>query len=317
MKVFRYFEEYQEKANSILMLRAFRIPIWLRVRTYLIWKRRGKQIRQFMKKVIDVRYDLFLQKKGDTGYDDILEALMKAEDPETKTQFSRSELLDQVVVLFLAGHETSASVLSWAFYILAHQPKHADALAAEALEVFGDDAFPSFKHVHKLKKARDVFRETLRLYPPVSLISREATGRCPLADRKLEPGDTVNISPWLIHRREEIWSDPHAFKPERFSEGENRNEQGAYLPFSLGPRICVGAGFAMQEALLILSTVAKRYVLSPDPSHLPDPVGRLTLRSLNGIQVFISPRTEMPEPSKDSPAEDADPVESGCPFLHD
>lgn len=290
MKVFHYFVDYQEKSTSLNILHTFRIPKWVSIYTYVRWKIKGKQIRSILGKIISERYQEFVEKEGKTEYGDILEAIMGTEDPVTKEKFSRKELTDQIVMLFLAGHETSASALSWSLYILANQPKHADSLTEEAEKIWPEQEIPDFSQIHKLKKARGVFRETLRLYPPVFLFSRESTGKCPVGNLKTSVKDVVSICPWLIHRREELWKDPHAFKPERFEEGENKANQGAYIPFSMGPRVCLGAAFAQQEALLILSTIAKKYHLSSVEGAVPEPIGRLTLRSKNGIYVNFAKR---------------------------
>ena len=314
LEIFHFFEEFQEKSSEINMLKMFRLPRWFSTKNYILWRRRGRQIRKFIGDSIAERHAEFIEKDGKTDYGDILEALMGTEDPVTKTKFSRKELIDQVAVLFLAGHETSASALAWTFYILANQPHHADALAAESENIYSGEGLPDFKHVHKLKKTRDVFRETLRLYPPVTLISRQATGKCPLGDRELDPDDTVNISAWLVHRREQVWSDPHCFKPERFAEGENKNNPGAFLSFSLGPRICVGAGFALQEAMLIISTVVRKYHLTPTPGFTPEPVARLTLRSLNGIKVNMRRRTSPVTPSTNLDQDEDSQDKAKCPY---
>ncbi len=315
-KVFHYFEEYQEKSNSLLMLRLFRLPKWVSLRSYIIWKRRGRQIRNFIGEIIKERHKEFIEKNGETNYGDILEALMDTEDPETKTKFNTKELIDQIVMLFLAGHETSASALSWALYILSNQPEHTEALAAEAQNIFGQNQLPTFRETSKLKKARDIFKETLRLYPPVTQLSREATGKCPVAGHTVAPGTTVNINPWLIHRREKVWENAHAFCPERFSNGESKKNSGSYLPFSQGPRICIGAGFALQEALLILSSITKKYRIKPVSEHTPDPIARLTLRSLNGIKIALVRRDSgIPQEKlfKSAPNETSNSNEE-CPF---
>lgn len=293
--VFRHFEEYQEQCNSLFMLRLWHIPKFFKLKTYLTWKKRGKQIRKFIGDIIKMRHEEFVRLKGKTDYGDILEAVMSTKDPETGTSFSTKELIDQIVMLFLAGHETSASALGWALYILSHQPEHGEALSKEAEEVFGEKSMPTFKETTKLKKTRDVFRETLRLYPPVTQFSRESTGKCPIAGHEVKAKTAVNVNSWLIHRREELWKNPHSFCPHRFSEGENKQNPGAYIPFSMGPRVCIGAAFAQQEALLILSSITKKYYITPDETHTPDPVSRLTLRSDNGIKVRLSRRNQQPE----------------------
>jgi len=333
LEVFHRFEEFQEKASRVNILAAFKLPRWLLPWDYVVWKKRGKQIRDVIGDIIKKRYIEFNEKNGETDYGDILEALMQSTDEVTGTKFNETELIDQIVMLFLAGHETSASALSWSFHILANQPELADELALEAAATYDSLDSIRFADVHKLKKTRDVFKETLRLYPPVAFFGRTSTGEKPLGEHKVEKGAAVTLSPWLIHRHRDVWQDPDDFKPERFREGENKKCPGAYLPFSQGPRICIGAAFAQQEAYMIIATVVRNFKLTPTEGHEPDPASRLTLRSLNGIRVDFTKRTEMPEPpegkegpktarDESSEAQDADAAagfgagapSGGCPF---
>jgi len=196
LEIFEWFEEFQEKASRVAILSAFKLPRWIFPRDYCLWKKRGKQIREEIGVIIKRRYEEFQEKNGETDYGDILEALMQAYDEESQSRFSEVELLDQVVVLFFAGHETSASVLSWSFYILANQKGYADAIAAEADRVYPSLDDVSFGQVHKLKCARDVFRETLRLYPPVAFFGRVAKKEGPLSKKSVTQGDSVMIAPW-------------------------------------------------------------------------------------------------------------------------
>ena len=295
LEVFHKFEIFQEKAIKVNMLAAIKLPRWFFPREYYKWKKSGSQIRNTIGNIIKKRFAEYNEKKGETDYGDILESLMNSTDEVTGTKFDETELIDQIVMLFLAGHETSASALSWAFHILAHQPQAADELAAEAAASYDSLETMTFSEVYKLKKTREVFKEVLRLYPPVAFFSRMATGNKKVGDREVEEGDSISIAPWLIHRHRKLWNDPDLFKPERFKQGENKKNLGAYLPFSQGPRICIGAAFAQQEAYMIIATVMKHHILEPDPDHEPDPASRLTLRSLNGIRLRIKKRRETPE----------------------
>lgn len=315
LDIFHKFEEFQEKANRVNMFAVFKIPSWFSPLNHYLWKKRGKQIRDLLGKVISARYKEYQKKDGDTQYGDILEVLMGQTDEVTNTKFNEVELIDQIVMLFLAGHETSASALSWTFYILANQPEQADALAVEANHNYKDLDSVLFSEVHKLKRTRDVFKETLRLYPPVAFFGRVAKGDSELCGKKVPAGSGVTVAPWIIHRHKDVWSDPNAFNPDRFKQGENKNNSGAYLPFSQGPRICIGAAFALQEALLIISTLTKHYQFEVADGHVPDPVSRLTLRSLNGIKLKIKKRVEIPDPEvlNKYPVA-AEPTEGKCPF---
>jgi cytochrome P450 len=144
-----------------------------------------------------------------------------------------------------------------------------------------------------LRLTRDVFRETLRLYPPVGFFVREAARGCPMRDKQVKAGSTVMIAPWLIQRHRKYWADPDAFDPDRYERDEAASRESlkkAYLPFSMGPRVCLGAAFAQQEAVLILAQLMRHYRLEAVPGHVPEPAGRLTIRSDNGVRLRVHRR---------------------------
>jgi cytochrome P450 len=235
------------------------------------------------------RYEADRGGTPDQGHD-ILGSLITARDPETGAAFSFDELVDHLIVLFIAGHETTASVLSWAFYSLAHCPEVQERVAREVAGAAGKGGL-QYEDIRKLKLARDVFREALRLYPPVAYIIREATEPAEFRGKPVHPGATVVVSPWLMQRHSELWERPDEFDPDRFAtESAKASLKKAYLPFSLGPRGCPGASFAMQEAMLVMATLVSRYRLLPVPGHTPEPASRLTVRSRNGIRLRIEPR---------------------------
>jgi cytochrome P450 len=221
---------------------------------------------------------------------DILSSLIEAHDAETGTGFSETELLDQICMIFLAGHETSATGMAWALYLLANCPHLQERVHQEAVAVFGDRK-PEFGDMRKLAFTRDVFRETLRLYPPVAMVARDSTRTEHMGTREIPPGEVIFVPVWLLHRHKLLWQEPDAFDPDRF-ETENGKEglRCAYLPFSMGPRVCPGASFALQESALVLSELVRRFRFLPVPGHTPEPVSRLTLRSGNGVQLIVEPR---------------------------
>jgi cytochrome P450 len=137
--------------------------------------------------------------------------------------------------------------------------------------------------MRRLKLARDVFRETLRLYPPVSFMSRDATEPTTMRDKEIKPGEMIFLSPWLIQRHVTLWDRPDVFDPDRFSDPASKESQrSAHFPFSAGPHVCLGASFAMQEGILILACLARHFRFEALPNHTPRPLARLTLRSENG-----------------------------------
>ncbi len=229
-----------------------------------------------------------------TAPDDLATKIMTTTDPETGARFDTAEMVDQVAIFFLAGHETSASALAWALYLLATHPQVQEDLAAEAAALDpwlqGGTAAPGFSILSKLPRTRDAFRETLRLYPPVPMLVREASRPEAFRGRPVPPGAQVIVSPWHMGRNERIWPDPHDFRPTRWADPATRAQaRDGYLPFSAGPRVCTGAGFAMAEGVLILAVLLRRFRFAPH-GPAPVPVAHLTVRSGTGITLEVTPR---------------------------
>ena len=292
--IFAAFTRYQKRAGRALMLRLLRLPR-RRLQSYLA--RDAAPIRAWLAAAIDARLNA---PAGHAPGDDLLAALIEARDPETGACFSREQLLDQVCVLFLAGHETSASALGMAVYLLGCFPEVQQRLRAEVLEVLGSRAGApdqplGFEDLRQLSYGAAIFNETLRLYPPLSFFSRESQANTELAGSRCPMRALVTISPWVIQRHEQHWSEPNAFRPERFLSDANADDRrwarDAFLPYGLGPRKCPGAAFAQQEALLVLAELVRRFEVLPDPEHEPELVARLTLRSRNGIRVRLRARS--------------------------
>jgi len=292
--IFAAFTRYQKRAGQALMLRFLRLPR-RPLQGYLA--RDAAPIRAWLAAAIDARLNA---PAGHTPGDDLLAALIEARDPETGACFSREELVDQVCVLFLAGHETSASALGMAVYLLGCFPEVQQRLRAEVLEVLGSRAGApdqplGFEDLRQLSYGAAIFNETLRLYPPLSFFIRESQVNTELAGSRCPLRALVTISPWVIQRHEQHWSEPNAFKPERFlsdaTADDRRWARDAFLPYGLGPRKCPGAAFAQQEALLVLAELVRRFEVLPDPEHEPELVARLTLRSRNGIRVRLRARS--------------------------
>ncbi len=230
--------------------------------------------------------------KSGTAPDDLATKIMTTEDPQTGQRFGTDEMVDQVAIFFLAGHETSASALAWALYLLALYPQWQDRLAAEAQEVLGRGQI-DFSQVSKLRISRDVFRETLRLYPPVPMMVREAA--CPekFRDRAVPKGAQVVLSPWHLHRHTRLWDRPDEFDPARFATKNGKEcMRNAYIPFSAGQRVCTGAGFAMIEGPLLLSLMVQAFRFEIVPGCEPKPVAHLTVRGKNGIWLHVSSRAD-------------------------
>ena len=231
--------------------------------------------------IIDAR------RKGRAHEDDLLQMLLEARDEETGEGMTNAQLRDEVMTMFLAGHETTANALAWTFLLLSRFPQVARTVASEAREVLGgrdgtaDDA-------PRLEQSRRVLSESMRLYPPVWII-----GRSPLEDVQFDgydipKGSLIFISPWVTHRLPEFWDDPEGFDPDRFApERQKQMHRYQYFPFSLGPRMCIGAGFAMLEQQLVLSTLARRFRLDLVPGRQVVPEPLITLRPRNGMAMQV------------------------------
>ncbi len=154
------------------------------------------------------------------------------------------------------------------------------------------DRQPTPADMKKLVLVWNVFRETLRLFPPVGFFARQASESCPMRDKTVPAGASVMIAPWLIQRHRKLWQDPDVFDPDRYANERSRESlRTAYLPFGMGQRVCMGAAFAQQEGALILASVLRHYRLRPVAGHVPQPVGRLTIRSANGVRLVLERRT--------------------------
>ncbi|ECL4319221.1 cytochrome P450 [Campylobacter jejuni] len=282
-KILNAFVTFQEQSVHTAMRRMFRFPKWL---SYVLGDRKrakaGDVIRQVLSDIIKPRYDM----ADNAEFEDILGSLLLVVDADTNKRFSFEEILDQVAMLFLAGHETTASSLTWTLYLLSLYPKEQEKAYEEITQVLQGGAI-EISHLRQFKYITNIFKESLRLYPPVGFFAREAKKDAQVRDKLIKKGSGVVIAPWLIHRHEEFWTNPHGFNPSRF-EGEYKKD--AYLPFGVGERICIGQGFAMQEAILILANILKTYKLELEEGFVPDVVGRLTVRSANGMRIKFSKR---------------------------
>lgn len=289
-KIFDAFVLFQRESPRAALQRVFNFPSWWPFGRAQEKARlaAGQEIRAAIARVIRPRYDA----PDAAEAQDILSSLLKAVDPDTGARFSFDEIVDQVCMLFLAGHETSASALTWSLYLLAEAPEVQEAAYREVAGILSTEV-PSVSAVKKMSLVRDVFREALRLYPPVGFFARECAHASEMRDKKMPEGSLVVVAPWLIHRHEEYWDNPHGFDPARFEKGQQKMPlKDVYLPFGMGPRICIGLAFAMQEAGLILSSLLRDYKFTLAPDFVPEPVGRITIRSENGMRLVLTKREE-------------------------
>ena len=195
---------------------------------------------------------------------------------------------DEAVTLVVAGHETVASALEWAALLLAGDPGLQDRLATEADAALGAGA-PTLATLGELPLARAVVDETLRLYPPAWVVTRRALVDDVLAGHRVPAGALVIVSPWVRHRDAAAWPDPERFDPARFLGAPSRPDSG-YLPFGLGPRLCIGREFALLESTLLLARLTRRWRLAPVAGHRPVPRPRVTVRPRDGVPLAVSRR---------------------------
>jgi cytochrome P450 len=218
---------------------------------------------------------------------DLLDLLRAGEDPETQRRMSLAELRDNLLTFIVAGHETTALTLAWALYLLAFDPEVQERAAAEARAVLSGRAATA-ADLPRLPYIRQVADEALRLYPPAALLSRTALVHDSLGGRVVLPGDTIMLPVYALHRHHLLWDDPDAFDPDRFAPGVTRDRY-AFLPFGGGPRICIGAGFALQEAVIILATLLDRLEFTLT-TRQPEPRMILTLRPQGGVWLNVRER---------------------------
>jgi cytochrome P450 len=217
--------------------------------------------------------------------------LLAARDPESGAGMSDRQLRDEILTIFMAGHETTANELSWVWYLLATHPD-AEARLHEELDRVLGGRMPAFADLAALTWTRMVIEETMRLYPPAHAIARRAIGEDWIGGARIPPGASISISMYVTHRNPNLWPEPARFDPERFAPAAVAcRHRFAYLPFGGGQRVCIGNSFALAEAQLIVAAVAQRYRLRLAPGHPAEPIALLTLRPKNGIWVTLEPRT--------------------------
>ena len=278
--VFHAFRAYQ-RTQPILNIAAFvPLPRWMPRLHKRRTVRAAAEIRRLITRMTERRA---AEIAAGTAPDDLATKIMVTVDPVTGERFGTEEMVDQVAIFFLAGHETSASALGWALWLLAANPEVQERVATE---VAGLE--PDFGAVARLRFTRDVFREVLRLFPPVPMMVRETT--CPedFRGRAVAPGAQVVLSPWHLGRHERIWDAADEFDPDRWAREETKvAARDGWLPFSSGPRVCTGAGFAMVEGVLLLAQLVRAFRFEVVEGRVPVPVAHLTVRARDGVWVRV------------------------------
>ncbi len=228
---------------------------------------------------------------GAPAPNDLLARLMAARDEQTGGGMTEQEVRDQVITIFMAGHETTAMAMTWTWYLLSQHPAEEAKLHAELDSVL-NGRIPNSEDLSRLTYTRSVIDESMRLYPPAHIITREALADDVLAGCRVRKGSNVLIAPWVLHRHRKLWENPGRFDPERFRpECIASRPRFAYLPFGGGRRICIGAAFATAEATLLLATLAQCFKMRLAAGHRVEPQGLITLRARHGMKMVLTPRT--------------------------
>ncbi|MBI1880572.1 MAG: cytochrome P450, partial [Chloroflexi bacterium] len=270
---------FESRLNSLLFLPdSFPTPTNLRLR--------------FATRRLDRIIYRFIRQHRATGQDqgDLMSLLLQAQDADDGSRMTDRQVRDEVMTLFLAGHETTALTLSWVLYLLARHPDIEVRLLAEQQDVLGP-RLPTMEDLPRLPYTEMVLTEALRLYPPAYVVGREALRDYTINGLTIPRGTTVLMSQWVVQRDERFFEAPEQFRPERWAGGlAKRLPRYAYFPFGGGPRLCIGQSFALMEATILLVTILQRFRLTLAPDHPVVPWTSFTLRPKHGIQVVLHRR---------------------------
>jgi len=244
---------------------------------------RGDAGRRYLRSTLSA----IVRERGPEGGDDFLGGMIRDLHSRFPADEAVALAIDNAATFYLAGHETTSNALAWAMYLLASAPEVQDRARAEAVAALAGDAesLPE-----RLPYLRQVLDEAMRLYPPAPRFDREALADDAIGDVTIRKGELVSVWPWLVHRHRKLWDDPDAFDPERFAPGRERERHRfQYIPFGGGPRVCVGARFAIVEALVILAywLSSRRFTLAE--GFAVEPHGAVTLRPRGGLPIDITP----------------------------
>jgi cytochrome P450 len=278
--VHKAIEQYIGDTAKVSLLDVLGAPPWVPRPGRLFTGQAMRATKRLADRSIDAR-----RAEGAKVPPDLLDLLMAGADPESGRKMTTAELRDNLLTFIVAGHETTALTLSWALYLCAFDPAVQAAARAEAQRVLGDRA-ATVADVGSLPLVRRIVDETLRLYPPAAFLSRTAMVADQLCGREVRPGDTVILPIYALHRHRLLWEDADAFRPDRFADPK-AVPRFQYLPFGDGPRICIGASFALQEAVIVLATLLARFRFAPVPGKHPKPVMILTLRPEGGVWLKV------------------------------
>ncbi len=274
-------DAYLEHTSWELAYCLLNLPGWLPHPSKWRMHRAAKRIRSAVWAIVRRR------RAQPDDHDDLLARLLEARDPESGRLMDEEQVVNNVVTLLAAGHETTAKALTWTLYLLARAPDWQERAREEVQRVAGSGPITA-DHLDKLDVVERVLKESMRLYPPIIVIARTPSEPLELMGEHFKPGDQLTIPIYCIHRSEYLWDDPDAFDPDRFlPEREKDYPRCQFLPFGGGARICLGMSFAMMEAKVILATILQQAKIHWDGRYEPEPVSRVTLRARHGMPLGV------------------------------
>ncbi len=263
------------------MMNFFRLPAWIPSPRNLKMKKNRAVLYDTIAKIIDER------RKTKTVHNDLLTMLMEVEDADTRERMTDEQLRDEVITIFLAGHETTANALSYTFFLLAQHPEIKQRIVDEVKRVIGDSEM-SFENLSKLEYTTMVIKESMRLYPPVWGITRDAAKEDVIGGYRIKKGDSIAMSPYAVHRLEKYWENPLQFDPERFSPERMKNiHRYAWFPFGGGQRFCIGNNFAMMEMQIVIALACTQFNFSLAENFKLELEPLVTLRPKHGVMMKL------------------------------
>jgi len=274
---------YFETVGRASMLDFLHVPYWVPRPGAVLGRGSVKTMHAMVARAIDER-----RRHATGGADDLLDYMLNAEDPETGRRMTPEELLHNMQFFIVAGHETTALALSWSLLLLAGDPEAQARAGAEAQAALSGSAATA-ADLERMPFVRQVIEEAMRLYPPVGMLARTAREPDVLGGREIRPGEILFLPIYALHRHRMWWDRPDEFDPENFAPARAaKRDRYLHLPFGAGPRICVGANFAMMQAQIILGTLLARFRFAPGDGPPPVPTMSMTLRPEGGVRLRIT-----------------------------
>lgn len=274
--------DYLEQTSWDIAFELLRLPDWL-------WHPGKPRMLRSAQRLSDTMLAI-IRRERSRGWPGggLMARIGMASDPETGQPMSEEQMAHNLLTFAAAGHETTAKALTWALYLLARAPDWQERVRAEVHRVVGDAAITT-EHVDELSLTRQVVKEAMRLYPPAPVIGRMARRDVEIGSHRFKPGAMLVIPVYVIHRHRKLWEDPDRFDPTRFeSARETTYKRTQFMPFGFGPRICIGMGYAMNEAIVLLASFVRGARFAWDGKHEPEPVSRVTLRPKGGMPLSLS-----------------------------